>query len=129
MVRVQSEIKCGLLRCIKRGIPADGSILEGLNAFQEAIATNTFRTGRLLVSTSGSGQSASFVIPGQVTQLSQETACALSEELFRVHDDAVTNGADAADKEAMFTAMADDDRLRGVRQLHGDFSNLNVGAA
>lgn len=131
MVRIQSEIKRGFLRVIKNSITAspDVPLLDALNAFQNSIADQSFKKGRVYVSTSGSGQSASFQIPSNLTQLNPETLFALSEELISIHDTVVTGGVSSSDTAALFAAMIADDRLAGIRQQMGDFTGLGIPAS
>lgn len=126
MVRVQSEIKRGFLRQIAEGAKPSRTLREVLLAFQAQIFSPTFKTGRIYLSTSGSGQAASFAIPS--AGFSQEQIFALSEEFLDILDFAISCGAtDEAGEEAtntLFATMCDDDRLQGVREVQHDHAML-----
>lgn len=127
MIRIQSEIKRALLRQIVEG--AKGGtvpIKSALISAQAAATDSSFKKGRVLISTSGNGQSASFQISS--SGFSQETFVGLTEEFINVLDDAIAAGAtdtgEATDSDALFTTMCQDDRLVGIRTQMGDFTSL-----
>lgn len=122
MVYIQVEIKQGFLRQIAEGAKsAQTTLKESLLASQAAVFSPNFQRGRLLVSTSGGGQSGSFEIGVQGKQFTQENVFALFEELLQIRDDTVNAGLAAdtgepADTDALFTQMIADDRLQGIRE-------------
>lgn len=123
MIRIQSEIKRAILRQIAKGAKDSAVTLkDALVATQGKATDSAFLTGRLLISTSGSGQSASFQI--STAGFSQDVFVGLTEELINVYDDTVAAGTSAADVDTLFDAMCADDRLQGIRQQHGDFTSL-----
>jgi hypothetical protein len=129
VVYLQSEIKRGFLRQIVEGSKKAGCTLRNsLLAFQAAIYTPNFQRGRILISTSGSGQSGSFEIGVSGKQFTQENVFALSEEFLATLDaiiaDGAVDGTTAEALDALFTTMSDS--MRGVRSQMGDFSCLNV---
>lgn len=129
MVYLQSEIKRGFLRQIVEGSKKAGCTLRNsLLAFQAAIATDSFKLGKILISTSGSGQSGSFEIGVVGKQFTPENVFALSEEFLATLDAIIADGAvDGTTAEALdvlFTTMSG--QMRGVRSQMGDFSCLNV---
>ena len=129
MIRIQSEIKRALLRQIVEGAKkAATTVKDALIATQAAATDSSFKKGRILVSTSGNGQSASFQIAS--SGYSQEVFVGLTEEFINVLDDSVTAGApdtDATTANALFSAMCADDRLMGIREQHGDWTSLRQG--
>lgn len=123
VIRIQSEIKRAILRQIAKGAKDSGTLLKDALIATQAKATDAaFLTGRLLVSTSGSGQSASFQI--STSGYSQDVFVGLTEEFINILDDTVAAGTSATDVDGLFEAMCGDDRLQGVRVQHGDFTSL-----
>ncbi len=125
VIRIQSETKRAILRQIAKGAKdSTTSLKDALIAVQGKATDASFLTGRLLISTSGNGQSASFQI--STAGFTQDVFVGLTEELINILEDAVANGAseDAAQIDALFMAMCGDDRLQGVRVQHGDFTSL-----
>ncbi len=122
MVYIQAVKKRGFLRQIAEGAKRAASTLkESLVAAQGAVFTANFQKGRLLVSTSGSGQSGSFEIGVQGKEFTQDNVFALFEELIQVCDDTVNAGLAAdtgtpADTDELFTQMLADDRLEGITE-------------
>jgi hypothetical protein len=138
VVYIQSAIKRGFLRQLYAQC-ADSTVYlqDALLAFQASIFTPSFKTGRVVVNTSGGGQSASFNVPQLGGQFSQEQVFALSEELLEVYDTAVATLAaatpgfnpqadDTTSEPAVFNTMLEDDRLQGVRVMHGDFTAIRL---
>lgn len=132
MVYIQAILKQGFLRQIAEGAKRNAStVRESLLAAQAAVFSPNFQKGRLLVSTSGSGQSGSFEIGVMGKAWTQENVFGLTEELIHVLDDTLAGGlavdtAAPADTDALFAAMIEDDRLVGVREQLGDYTGLNV---
>ena len=127
MIRIQSETKRAILRQIAVGSRnAATPLKDALIAVQGKATDAAFLTGRLLVSTSGNGQSASFQI--STAGFTQDVFVGLTEELINILDDAVAAGSTddgtPASVDALFTTMCGDDRLQGVRVQHGDFTSL-----
>ena len=128
MIRIQSEIKCAILRQIVEGAKSSSSsVKSALVATQSAATDASFKKGRIAVSVSGNGQSASFLIGNN--GFTQDVFVGLTEELIWVLDFVVasslgTDDGNPANSDALFTAMCADDRLVGIRQQHGDFTAL-----
>jgi hypothetical protein len=125
VIRIQSEIKRALLRQIVEGAKSSASTVKAaLIATQAAATDSSFKKGRILVSTSGNGQSASFQIAA--SGYSQDVFVGLTEEFINVLDDAVAAGAvdDTTQPDALFNSMCSDDRLVGIRSQMGDFTSL-----
>jgi len=132
MVYIQAVKKRGFLRQIAEGAKNAGATLrESLIAAQAQVFTANFQRGRLLVSTSGSGQSGSFEIGVTGKEFTQDNVFALFEELIEIADELVeaglgVNSADPADIDSLVKAMFQDDRLVGVRSEMSDVTSLNV---
>jgi hypothetical protein len=126
VIRIQSEIKRAILRQIVEGAKLSGSpVKSALIATQAAAADSSFKKGRLTISVSGNGQSASFQIGAN--GFTQDVFVGLTEELINVLDDTVAAGYakdDASDSNSLFSAMCADDRLVGIRTQMGDFTGL-----
>ncbi len=126
--------KRGFLRQIaERAKSSAQTLREALLATQRGRFTVNMEGGRLLVSTSGSGQSGSFEIGVQGKEWTQDNVFGLIEQLIEVLDDTVTDeiaidGPDLATIDALFAAMCLDDRLRRISQQQGDFTSLNFPA-
>jgi len=131
VVFLQSEIKRGFLRQIAAGAKATASLLgDALLGFQSAIYTPNFQRGKLLISTSGSGQSGSFEIGVAGKQFTQETIFGLSELLLQIHSETVSasvpdDGTPEA-TDALRDAMLQDVRLQSVRTAGGDFTLIGL---
>lgn len=131
MVFLQSEIKRGFLRQIVEGSKrVNVTLRASLLAFQAAIYTPNFQRGRILISTSGSGQSGSFEIGVSGKQFTQENVFALSEDFISILDEAESAGAvDGITPEILdllFSIMVSTDRMRGIRTQMGDFTGLSA---
>lgn len=128
VIRIQSEIKRAILRQIVEGAKASASpVKAALLATQSAATDSSFKKGRITVSVSGNGQSASFQIGAN--GFTQDVFVGLTEELITVLEDCIpltANGdtGKSADSDALFTAMRADDRLVGIRTQMGDFTGL-----
>jgi hypothetical protein len=121
VAQIQAEIKRAILRQIAEGAKKTASTFkDALLGFQSAITDQpSFRRGKILVSTSGSGQSSSFQINAVGSQLSTENWVAMSEEFFDILDDtlgsfALTDDGSPGATDTILTAMKQDARLYGV---------------
>jgi hypothetical protein len=132
MVYIQAVKKRGFLRQIAEGAKRSAATLrESLLAAQGAVFTANFQKGRLLVSTSGSGQSGSFEIGVPGKEFTQDNVFGMIEEFIELLDCVVAQGlavdsAEPGDIDTLFTAMTDDDSLQGIREQLGDYTSLNV---
>ena len=132
MVRIQSEIKRGFLRQIYAACAPTATYLgDALVNFQNQIFSPNFQRGRLLLSTSGSGQSGSFVMPNLGAQFTQDQIFAMAEEFCQIYTDVVAalkaatpgfdpKADDDTSEPTVFNTMLLDDRLQGVRREQGD---------
>ncbi len=135
MVQIQNVKKFSILRQAAEGAKRTASTLrESLLAAQQAIAVSTIVRGRLTVSTSGSGQSASYEISAAGKEWTQDNLLGLSEELIWVCDHTIAQGVpDAAVNElieALFAAMCQNYITGNLPQLAvteemGNWASLN----
>lgn len=129
-VPISGPLKRAFLRqCAERAKAATLTLREVLVLVQGEIFTPNFQRGRILINTSGSGQSGSFEIGVTGKAWTQENVAALTEQLINILDDCVsasvaTDAADEASINALVTAMGYDDRLRGIRSQAADFSGI-----
>ena len=130
MIYVQAIKKRGILRQIVEGaIPGKLKMSEALLAFQQGIYGPSFKQGRVLISTAGNGQSASFEV-GVGKEYTQANVFAVSEEFFDILEDSLANTPGLADdgaeanSRAVFAAMRSDDRLQTVNRKGSDFTLL-----
>lgn len=127
--------KRGFLRQIAEGAKRSAATLkEALLAAQTGKFTANFQQGRLLVSTSGSGQSGSFEIGVQGKEWTQDNIFALTEQLleileFTVAQEIAIDGPDPGTIDALFAAMCANESLQGITEQLGDFSGLNWPAS
>lgn len=132
MVYIQAVKKRGFLRQTAEGAKRSGSTLkESMLAAQAAVFTANFQRGRLLVSTSGSGQSGSFEIGVQGKEFTQDNVFAMLEELIEIQEYVISQGLavdsdQQADTDALVQVMFNDDRLQGINTEMGDWTSLNV---
>jgi hypothetical protein len=137
VVYIQAAIKRGFLRQIyEQARNSTVYLNDALLAFQGSIFSPSFKTGRILVNTSGGGQSAYFEVPQLGRQYTVDQIFALSEELLEIYSDVVAQlqaatpsfdpNASAANQTTTFNTMMDDDRLQGVRTQMGDFTGLRI---
>jgi hypothetical protein len=131
MIYIQAVKKRGILRQIVEGcIAGKLKVREALLAFQQAIYSPSFKQGRVIMNTSGNGQSASFEIGMQGKEYTQDNVFGVSEEFFDILDNALANGPGCLDdgseksSRAIFEAMKADDRLQTVNRRSSDFTLL-----
>jgi hypothetical protein len=109
----------------------NADLIDYLRAARNAIANNSFRQGRIYVSTSGSGQSHSFLVPSQLTaDFTPTRIFAQFQEFVEIYNDALANGliTDASDADADAAVMAQDDRLYTVTDRRLDLTGLRFPA-
>lgn len=134
MAYIQAEIKRGFLRCIHyESRPTATTLLEALEAYQRQ-CFQSVKGGRITVSTSGGGYSASFNAPQSSQQITQEQVSALAEEFIKLHETAVSylkasdnTVTDAQIKdgdkdEEIFKLMVADDSLQTIRSCQNDYT-------
>src|ERR1035437_5317616 len=133
MIYVQAIKKRGILRqIVEGGIQGKLKVREALLAFQQAIYSPSFKQGRVIMNTSGNGQSASFEIGLQGKEYTQDNVFGVSEEFFDILDTAVANdsmlidaGAEAAPR-LFWAPRGADDRLQTVNRRSSDFTLLGL---
>ncbi len=125
---IPSIRKQAFLRSLFRASRLAGNLKLALEAFQD----NGFaacKTGRVIISHSGSGQSTSFELPSVARGFSQDTVLDLSEELLQIFTDALGGTSydeTGASDQTYFDTMMLDDRLVGVSQVHEDYTLLRT---
>ena len=136
-VRIATVKKLGLLRQIAEGAKGAASALkDALLAAQAAIINApTFRSGRIVVSQSGSGQSGSFQIGFVGAEWTPENVAGLTEELLQLVEqctvrDGMTDDGNPENTEVLRLAIvgfynSGDVPEYGIRSQMGDFSMLN----
>ena len=122
-----------MLRQLAEGAKKTASTFKDtLLAFQAAITDQgSFRRGKILISTSGSGQSSSFQMGTLGQQLIPENWTAMSEEFFDILDDtlgafALTDDGTPGATDNIFNAMKQDSRLYGVTSTGLDVTLIGM---
>ena len=130
MIPIQAVKKCGFLRQIAEGAKKNASSFrEALVATQGQIFSPNFQRGRLLVSTSGNGQSGNFELGVSGKEFTQDNVFGMLEEFIQLFDTlAMADSGSAVDTDVSFAAMINSDQLQAVRQMHGDFAFLGLPA-
>jgi hypothetical protein len=120
----------GLLGAIARGAKSAGAdLLVALQAAYDSVATPGFRTGRVFISTSGSGQSASFLIPSELTaDYSPTRVAAQYQEFIEIFNDLFSAGliTDGFDIDSCLAKMLEDARLQSVTRRRNDYSTARL---
>jgi len=129
MVQIQAVKKRGFLRQVaERAKKSALTLRETLLAVQGGQFSSTFQGGKILSSTSGSGQSGSFELSLQGKEWTPDNVFGLTEELIELLDatvsDSIPDAADEAAINLLFLAMITDDSLRGVTQFQNDYTGL-----
>jgi len=122
-----------MLRQLAEGAKKTASTFYStLLAFQSAITDQpSFRKGKILVSTSGSGQSSSFQMSAMGQQLIPENWLAMTEEFFDILADtlgsfALTDDGTSSATTNIFNAMLQDSRLYGVTATSLDVTLIGM---
>lgn len=129
---IRPIVRCGILRqLIECGaIPAKAGVRDTLLAYQGNVTSESFKRGRLLISTSGNGQSASHQMSTPGFEFGPVEVQALSEQLIRIFEDAVANDSTLSDdgdqthSRAILTAMLSDDRMQSINRRGMDSTLL-----
>ncbi|MGA2436386.1 MAG: hypothetical protein ABSG25_14005 [Bryobacteraceae bacterium] len=133
MIYIQAVKKRAILRQIIEGaVAANMKASEALLAFQQGLYGPSFKQGKVVINTSGNGQSASFAIGLTGAEYTQDAVFGLSEEFFDILDDSLANApapgltddGTEANTRAIFAAMKADDRLQSVNRRGTDFTLL-----
>lgn len=106
---------------------ANLDLIDVIRAAKKAVQSPTFRLGRIYVSTSGSGQSASFAIPQQYTaEFTPVMLAAQFQEFVEIYLFCVSQGliTDSTDADADAATMLADDRLQTVTERRLDITGI-----
>lgn len=132
MAQIRAIEARGILDDIAQGAKTSAlDLIEAIRAAKAAVLTPSFKSGRVYVSTSGNGQSASFLIPSAVSaDFTPTRVAAQLQEFIEIYNDCVADGliTDASDVDADLAVMLADDRLQSVTSRRADFSSLRCGA-
>lgn len=102
-------------------------LIDVIRAAKAAVQGNSFRQGRIYVSSSGSGQSHSFQIPQIYTaDFSTVQVAAQYQEFVEIYNDCVGWGliSDSTNADAVLAVMLADDRLQTVTDRRLDITGL-----
>ena len=102
-------------------------LIDVIRAAKTAVQTNSFRAGRIYVSSSGSGQSHSFQIPQTYTaDFSVVQIAAQYQEFVEIYNDNVGWGliTDSTAVDADLAVMLNDDRLQTVTTRRLDITGI-----
>jgi len=103
------------------------NLIDVIRAAKKAVQTASFCSGRIYVSSSGSGQSHSFQIPQTYTaDFSTVQIAAQYQEFVEIYNDNVGYGliTDATNADAVLAVMLADDRLQTVTERRLDITGL-----
>ena len=130
MAQIRAIQARGLLGSIARGAAAGTvDLIDALVAAYESVGTASFKSGRIYVSSSGNGQSHSFLIPSQFTaSFSTERIAEQYQEFIEIYNDSVAAGliTDGTDLSADLAVMLADDRLQTVESRRLDISGIRM---
>lgn len=126
---IKASVRRGFLRQIAEGAKKTASpFRDSLLAVQAQIYSPNFQRGRILVSTSGSGQSANFEIGVQGKAFTQENVFGMLEDFIALLDSlAMTDDASPEATDALFIAMIGSDEMATVKEMRGDFTYIGFG--
>ena len=102
-------------------------LIDVIRAAKKAIQSNSFRQGRIYVSTSGSGQSHSFLIPSTYTaEFTPVMVAAQFQEFVEIYNDNFAAGliTDSTDTDADLRVMLADDRLQTTTARRLDITGI-----
>ena len=135
-IQIQSVKKCGYLRQLAEGAKATASTFkDALLAAQASVFLPSFKTGRIVVSNSGGGQSGSFQMSGSGNDWTQDNIFGLIEEFLVMVEqaDPVTypDDGDPTHTDALRALIAGNIQLGnvpefGITKAGGDFTLLYI---
>ena len=132
MAQIRAIEARGILDDIAQGAKAANiDLIDAIRAAKKSILTNSFKAGRVYVSTSGSGQSHSFLIPSALTaDFTPTRMAAQMQEYVEIYNDCVAAGliTDSSDVDTDAAVMAQDDRLLTVTDRRLDLTGLRFPA-
>ena len=130
-VFISSQKRKFFLRQIIEGaVAAASNVHDALLSFQTQLNSASFQKGRILISTSGNGQSAGFETNLNGKEITQDNLAAASEEFFEIYyfqlaqNPTLKDDGTEASTRAIFEAMRQDDRLYGCTRRGSDFTLL-----
>jgi len=100
-------------------------LIDAIRAGKRSVYSPSFKQGRIYVSTGGSGQSASFLIPNELSSdFSPVQIANQFQKFIEIYNDCVTAGliTDASATDADAAVMMQDDRLQTVTSRLNDFT-------
>lgn len=128
MAQLVAILARGILDDIYRGSKTSASdLIDAIVAAKTALLTNTFKSGRVFVTTSGSGQSASFLIPSLFTaEYTPVEVAKQLQEFIEIYNDAVSNSliTDQTNNDQDYAVMLMDDRLQTVEFRRLDITGI-----
>ena len=137
MAQIRAIEARGLLDDIAQGAIQSGvKLIDAIRAAKSAVLTPAFKTGRVFVSTSGNGQSASFLIPSTLAaDYTPTKVAAQMMEFVEIYQSCIAtkdaNGntvtpvfADTDSVATQLAGMMADDRLQGVTAQRLDITGL-----
>ena len=128
MAQIRAIEAQSLLDEIAQGAKATGStLIEAIRAAKTALNSSSFKTGRVYVSTSGNGQSASFLIPSTLSADYTPTRVnAQMMEFVNIWNESVSGGliTNQADTDTNLAVMMADDRMQSITARQIDVSSI-----
>lgn len=133
MAQIRAIEARGLLDDIAQGAKSSGvTLIQAIRDTKSAVLSSSFKQGRVYISTSGNGQSASFLIPSTLTSDYTPTRVAAQlMEFVEIWNNAVTNGQitntqDTSDAttDSNLAVMLADDRLASVTARRLDITGI-----
>jgi hypothetical protein len=132
-IQIQSVKKRAFLNQVAQGAIAQAiTLTAALTAVQTQCNSASFAKGRIFVSQSGSGQSASFQIGVAGAEWTPDNVFGLTQELIELIATVCADGSfaygldDTTQTAALAQAMMANDSLAGIRQQCGDWTGLNI---
>jgi hypothetical protein len=119
-----------LQQIIDGAVASRSKVIEALQSFQSQLNTASFQKGRILISTSGNGQSAGFEMNLSGREVTPDNVAAMSVEFRQILRSTLCNNPSLADDgtpantQAIGEAMECDDRLYGCTRRGSDFTLL-----
>ena len=130
MAQIRAIEARGILDDIAQGAKSSGvDLIDCIRAAKKSILTNSFKAGRVYVSTSGSGQSHSFLIPSALTaDFTPTRMAAQMQEFVEIYNDCVAAGliTDSSDVDTDAAVMMADDRLQTITERSLDLTAIRL---
>ncbi len=136
-IQIQAAVKCFYLRQIAEGAKSTTSTLkDAVVALQSLVCSPSFKTGKVVISQSGSGQSGSYLMPSGDNNWTPANVGGLCEELLQMieaadpvtlPDDATPSNTEALRSNIAANIMAGN-VPDAVRSVGGDFTLIGIPA-